>query len=148
MTMTDYPEKLQEIIDDFEWITDRRERTDMLIYYADQFVEVPERIATRPFPEEHRVQYCESDAFVWVEQQPDRTLQFHFAVENPQGLSAKAMAAILDQTVSGLPPEEIATISPDIVFTFFGKDVSMGKGQGLMAMIRQVKAYAEQFLKH
>lgn len=146
--MTDYPEKLQEIIEDFEWITDRRERTDMLIYYADQFVEVPEQIASRPFPEEHRVQYCESDAYVWVEPQPDETLKFHFAVENPQGLSAKAMAAILDQTISGLSPEEVANISPDIVFTFFGKDVSMGKGQGLTAMVRQVKTYAEQFVKH
>ncbi len=148
MTMTDYPEKLQEIIEDFEWITDRSERTDMLIYYADQFVEVPERIATRPYPEDHRVPACESEAFVWMEPQPDGTLKFHFAVENPQGLSAKAMAAILDQTISGLSPEKIAKISPDIVFALFGKDISMGKGQGLTAMVRQVKTYAEQALKH
>jgi cysteine desulfuration protein SufE len=146
--MINYPEKLQEIIDDFEWVTDRRERTDMLIYYADQFVEVPERVATRPFPEDHRVQYCESDAYVWVEQQPDKTLRFHFAVENPQGLSAKAMAAILEQTINGLSPEEVAKISPDVVFTLFGKDISMGKGQGLTAMISQVKTYAEQFVEN
>ena len=144
--MSAYPEKLAEIIADIESITDPYEKSEVLIEYADQFKEVPESVATRPFPEEHRVPFCESDAYVWVEQNPDGTLKFYFAVENPQGISAKALAAILDESLSGLPPEVIAQISPDIVLKIFGRNISMGKGQGLMGMVSMVKSLAEKYL--
>ncbi|MGF1505035.1 MAG: SufE family protein [Anaerolineae bacterium] len=141
------PPKLAEIIEDFSWVNDRRERSEMLIYYADQFESVPEEVATRPFPEEHHVNYCESDAYVWGTQQEDGTMQYYFAVENPQGLSAMAMSAILAQTINGLPPEQIVEIDTDIVLDIFGKDVSMGKGQGLMGIVGMVGDYARQNLK-
>jgi len=113
---------------------DRDERSDMLIDYADRFVEVPPAVATRPFPEEHRAPRCESEAYVWATDNPDGTVQFHFAVENPQGLSAKAWAVILDETLSGRPLAEVARVPGDVVFRIFGRDLSMGKGQGLLGM--------------
>ena len=115
------------------------ERIQLLIDYADRFKEVPENIANRPFPESYRVPFCESEAYLWLEQQPNHTLKLHFAVENPQGISAKALAAILDQTLSGLTAEQVTEISPDLVFKLFGRNISMGKGQGLMAMVSTVK---------
>ena len=144
--MADYPEKLAEILADFSFITDPAERADYLIEFADRFQEVPETIAARPFPKDHCVPACESEAYVWVERQPDRTLKLHFAVENPQGLSAKAMAVILDETLSGLPPEQVAGISPEIVFTIFGKNISMGRGQGLTSMVAMVQDLARKYL--
>ena len=137
-TMPPYPEKLQELLDDFAFIEDRNERASYLIELADKFQEVPERVASRPFPEENHVQRCESDAYVWAEEQPDNTLKFHFAVENPQGISAKAMSVILDEAASGAPLEQVDEIPCDIVFNFFGKDISMGKGQGLMGIVNMV----------
>ena len=139
-----YPSKLAALVEDFSTITDRTERTEMLIEWADQFEAVPERVAVRPFPEDHRVPACESEAFVWVEGQPDGGLKYYFAVENPQGLSAMAMAAILDQTLSGQPPEKVAAISSEIVYTIFGGEISMGKGQGLTSMVSMVKNFAQQ----
>ncbi|MCC7087899.1 MAG: SufE family protein [Chloroflexi bacterium] len=144
--MTDMPEGLKTLLEDFQF-ADRSERIDMLIEYADRFQEVPERIATRPFPEEHHVQKCESEAYVWAEDLPDGTLKFHFAVENPQGLSAKAWAVIMDETLSGQPLEAVAETPGDSVFTVFGKDVSMGKGMGLMGITDLVTTYARQRLK-
>jgi cysteine desulfuration protein SufE len=144
--MPEYPAKLAELLDTFASTTDRAERTELLIYYADRFQPVPERIAARPFPEAHRVPFCESEAYVWNEMQPEGTLKFYFAVENPQGLSAMALAAILDQTLSGLPPEQAAQVSPDIVLRLFGRDISMGKGQGLMAMVSMVQGLAQRHL--
>ncbi len=144
--MTDMPESLKTLLEDFQF-ADRTERIDMLIEYADRFQEVPERIATRPFPEEHHVQKCESEAYVWAEDLPDGTLKFHFAVENPQGLSAKAWAVIMDETLSGQPLEAVAGVPCDSVFTVFGKDVSMGKGMGLMGITDLVTTFARQRLK-
>lgn len=144
--MAEYPEKLTTLLDEFSQIDDRNERAQYLIELADEFEEVPERLATRPFPEQNHVQRCESDAYVWAEDQPDGTLKYHFAVENPQGLSARAMAVILDQTLSGQPLEQVAGVPCDIVHTIFGKDISMGKGQGLMGMVLLTQHAARQRL--
>lgn len=74
----------------------------------------------------------------------DSGVKFHFAVENPQGISAKAMAVILDETLSGEDPDTIATVPADIVYQIFGKELSMGKGQGLMGMIELAKVLAKK----
>src|SRR5690242_13414969 len=126
--MADYPEKLAEVVEDFQSITDRAERTDYLIETADRFDEarVPAEIATNPYPESHRVPSCESEAFVWAGDQPDGPLKYYFGVLNPQGLSAMAMSVILDETLSGQPLEKVANVSTDIVFKIFGNEISMG----------------------
>jgi cysteine desulfuration protein SufE len=142
--MMNYPEKLTELVADFEKIADRTERTELLIYYSDQFHSAPQDIAQRPYPEAHRVPACESEAYVWAKPRPDGTLKFYFAVENPQGLSAKALAYILDETLSGAPLMQVEAVSPDIVFTLFGNDLSMGKGAGLTGMVSMVKNLARE----
>lgn len=118
----------------------------LLIEFADQFEDVPERIAKRPFPEENHVTRCESEAYVWAEDRPDGTQDYWFAVENPQGLSAKAWAVIMQQTLSGQPPEVVAQVPPDVIFDLFGKELSMGKGQGLMGMLDHVNVAARRKL--
>ena len=140
------PETLERLLEDFKF-ADRAERIDMLIEYADRFQDVPSNIAVRPFGEENHVQKCESDAYVWAEDLPDGTQKYHFAVENPQGISAKAWAVIMDETLSGQPLGVVAETPCDVVFTVFGKEVSMGKGMGLMGITDMVTAYAKQQLK-
>lgn len=146
--MAEYPAKLQETIEDFSFVTTRQERQQYLIQLADEFkdVKVPSDIAEQPYDESHRVPACESDAFVWWDKNDDGTLQFYFDVLNPQGLSAMAMAVILGQSCSGAPLEQVAEINDDVVFEFFGKTISMGKGRGLMGIVNMVKAAAVQNL--
>src|SRR6185436_13346968 len=110
-----FPAKLQSVLDTFDLFPDPADRTNLLLSYADQFRDVPPAVARRPFDRSHQVPQCESDAYVWAMLRPDGTLDLHFAVENPSGVSAKALAAILQKTLSGLPPEEIAQIDPSIV---------------------------------
>ena len=121
-------------------VPDRGERIQLLIDIADRFEEVPPRIARRPFAKEHQVPACESQAYVFEERRPDGTLDFHFAVENPQGISAKALAVILGDALSGAPPEQVAAIPQDIVYQVFGNELSMGKSMGLMGMVSMVAA--------
>ena len=135
---------LNTLLDAFDEFPDPADRTDMLLDYADQFKEVPPDVARRPFPESHHVPQCESDAYAWAVPQNDGTLKLHFAVENPSGVSAKALATILDKTLSGLPPAEIATVNTDIVERIFRRNISMGKGMGLMSMVDAVRALAKR----
>jgi cysteine desulfuration protein SufE len=135
--MASIPPALQEILEDFQSISDRAERTEYLIELADRFSEarVPESVATQPYPEENHVQQCESDAYVWAVENDDNTLTFYFDVLNPQGLSAMAMGVVLNEALSNRPLEEVAQVKPEIVFDLFGKNISMGKGQGLMGIV-------------
>ena len=133
-----YPPKLQEYLDDFGFISSRDERVDFLIAISDDFEPVPALVATKPYDEEYRVIGCESEAFVWAIDRPDGTLDFHFDVLNPQGLSAMAMCTILDQSCSGAPLDQVAAINGEVIFTFFGKDISMGKGRGLTEIINAI----------
>jgi cysteine desulfuration protein SufE len=145
--MAEYPPKLQEYLDDFGFISSREERVDYLIDIADEFKPVPSFIATKPYDEARRVIGCESEAFVWAIDRSDGTLDYYFDVLNPQGLSAMAMSAILDQSCSGAPLDQVAAINGEVVFTFFGKDISMGKGRGLTELINAVVYQATQRLK-
>jgi cysteine desulfuration protein SufE len=135
--------RLQQVLDTFALFDDPADRTNLLLDYANRFRTVPPAVATRPYAKDHLVPHCESEAYVWANLQPDGTLRLHFAVENPSGVSAKALAAILDSTLSGLPASEVATVSPDIVEQIFRQNISMGKGLGLMSMVQAVRALAK-----
>ena len=138
------PEKLTQTLEMLAMVPDRNERIQLLIDLANRFEEVPPRIARRPFSQEHQVPACESEAYVFTGERPDGTLDFHFAVENPQGISAKAMAVILDETLSGAPLEQVAEVPQDIVYKVFGKELSMGKSMGLMSMVGMVANMAKK----
>ena len=132
--MDNIPSPLTKMLEELDSL-DRVERAQYLLELSDDFSEVPEAIATRPFPENRRVPKCESEAFVWAQDEDDGTLKFHYAVENPLGISARAMGVILDETLSGQPVDQVANVPPDIVHRIFGRQLSMGKGEGLAAMV-------------
>ena len=139
------PAPLADVVADFEFV-DRSLRAELLIEYADRFQEVAPEIAARPFPETRRAPRCESDAFVFAVPRPDGTFDLHFAVENPQGLSAKAWGVILRETLSGQPLEQVAMVPQDVLYRIFGRDLSMGKGQGLLGMLELVQHDARREL--
>ena len=138
------PPRLQQLLDTFAMFPDPADRTNLLLSYADKFTDVPREVAARPFAKAHQVPACESEAYVWAIRNPDGTLKLHFAVESPSGVSAKALATILDKTLSGSTPEEIEQVSPEIVEQIFRQNISMGKGIGLMSMVNAVRALASR----
>lgn len=142
--MVDVPEKLQDILDTLALVPDRMDRIDALISISERFEPVPEEIATKPYPEEHRVKACESEAYVWAVPRDDGTLKLHFGVENPQGVSAMSLAVILDEGLSGAPVEQVANLPCDLVYDIFGRELSMGKSMGLMGMVNAVSSLAKK----
>jgi cysteine desulfuration protein SufE len=143
-----YPAKLADLLEALRLIQDRGERIQLLIGIAERFKPVPGRIAAPPYSEEHRVPNCESQAFVWAEELESGNLKFHFAVENPQGISAMATAVILDETLSGAPLDQVAKVPGEIVYEIFGNELSMGKSMGLMGIVSMVQNFAKRKLAH
>jgi cysteine desulfuration protein SufE len=140
------PDRLERLLSTLESL-DRSDRIQMLIEIADQFKPVPSRIAQRPYPVQHRVPGCESEAYVWSEPDSKGALTYYFAVENPQGISAKALAEILGDSLSGTPLDEVAVIPADLVYRIFGRELSMGKSLGLMGMVNMIRAEARKYIE-
>jgi cysteine desulfuration protein SufE len=141
------PERLRSFLESLSFYSDPSDRANLLLSFADQFREVPPDVAVRPFSRSHQIPQCESDAYAWAVKNPDGTLNLYFAVENPSGVSAKALASILTKTLSGLRPEQIAAVSTDIVTQIFRENISMGKGLGLMSMVQAVRALAKRAMR-
>lgn len=138
------PVKLQKLLETFDEVSQREDRMALLASFADRFAPVPPTIAVPPYPEANRVAYCESEAYVWAIPREDSTLKFYFAVENPSGVSAKALATILDRTLSGEPVQDVASVPSDIVTRLFRQNISMGKGMGLTALVEKVRSLAAE----
>jgi len=148
---TSPPGRLSETLELLEWAEDRAARIQLLIDLGERFdeVRVPAAVATRPYDEARRVPGCESEAFVFTLPREDGSLDYFFDVENPQGISARALGVILGRGLSGVPLAEVARLESELVYTLFGKELSMGKSMGLMGMVTMVRdaaraAMAEQ----
>ena len=135
---------LVTLLEEFKDITDRDLRYDILIETSDRFQEVLPNVATRPFSDVNKAPACESEAYGWVTKNSDGTCTLHFAVENPQGISAKALGVILKEGLDGESAKNISEISEQIVYDIFGTGLGMGKGQGLMGMVRIIKSEARK----
>ena len=135
---------LARLLDHLRLVEDRGERIELLIEIADRYRGVPESIAERPYPQDRLVPACESESYFWAEDLagPDGEFRIHFAVENPQGISARAMAVILDENLSGRPLEELANLDTDLPLRIFGRELSLGKNLGLTGMVGMVRLAA------
>lgn len=143
-----YPKNIQRVADYFEGISDEHKRIQTLISYSKKFKEVPEEVAARPFDAQHRVPECESDVYIWTQVDAKKKVNIHAAVENPQGLSARAFAAVLQKALKDAKVEDVEQLDNELVYKIFGKQLSMGKNMGLMGMIQMIKAQTRQQAQH
>jgi cysteine desulfuration protein SufE len=133
------PAKLQERLDDLDLFPDRNERIQALIAIAEEFTNPDASSVARTV--ESKVPGCESEVFV-AASRVGEGWGFRYAVDNPQGISAMALARILEDGLHGLRASEIQSVPDDVVYRIFGRELSMGKSLGLMGMVRMAKALA------
>lgn len=136
--------KLSSLTNELSMIDDRELRADLLIEFAEKYKVASPDVAKTPYPPENKVPACESDAYVWVTKEDSGALYPHFVVQNPQGISAKALAAVITEALAGTTKDAYKELDDSLVDKVFGRTISMGKGQGLMGMIRLVKFLAEK----
>lgn len=120
---------------------ERSQRIEALIGLAEQYDAAS--VADLPRTEDRRVPGCESEVFLEAEPRGSG-LAARFAVDNPQGISAMALAKILETGVEGATRAEIAAIDESIVFDIFGRELSMGKSLGLTGMVRMLRDAARR----
>jgi cysteine desulfuration protein SufE len=130
------PAALREVLDDLALFPDRADRIEALIDIGSDY----QNFSAEQVPRDERLRVpgCESEVFFLAIDRPGGGKEYRFAVDNPQGISAMALAAIL-QRASGSSREDIAAIPEDLVYRIFGNELSMGKSLGLNNMLRVLK---------
>lgn len=126
----------EELIDSFALVDDWQERYQYIIDLGRALPDMPAALRT----EERKVKGCQSQ--VWLH--PDlRDGRLHF-----QGASDAAIVsgliALLLKLYSGRTPRAILATPPDFIAEIgLAEHLSPSRGNGLHAMIRAIKAYAE-----
>lgn len=129
--------RLQGLLDAFALMEDRAARVEELVRIARKFRPSAGQIPGPPFPETLRVPGCESEVFVQVRE--EEGLRLDVEVANPQGISAMAVAAVLQDCLEGEPPQAAAGVPDDLATRLFGNELSMGKSLGLNNLVLAVK---------
>jgi cysteine desulfuration protein SufE len=100
-----YPEPLQELIEEFQSVDDKRDRLEMLFELADEVVELP----SGEWSEITRVRGCQSEAHVRVVLEEGR-IQFLSAAD---ARMVQGLMGVLTIALDGLAPAQAVLISPD-----------------------------------
>jgi cysteine desulfuration protein SufE len=131
--MTQLPQQLAEIRDDFLAIPER-ERLTLLLEFSDELPEVPERFRDVDF---ERVIECQSPVFITTEVH-DGTVRL-FAKAPPEAPTTRGFASVLVQGIDGLPVSEVLGIPADFPFELgITKQVSPLRLNGMVGMLGRV----------
>lgn len=131
------PPTLASISDDFLALGDN-DRVQMLLEFARELPELPERYANHPELFE-RVEECQSPVYIFVE--IDAVNHVHvFATAPEQAPTTRGFASILATGLSGLTPSEVLTVSDDFPNKLgLTKIISPLRLRGMAGMLRRIK---------
>jgi sulfur transfer protein SufE len=100
-----YPAALQELVEEFQAIEDKRERLEVLFELADEVMELPHDQWT----EDTRVRGCQSEAHVLVSVE-DGLIQFLAAAD---AKLVQGLMGVLTIAIQGLTPAQAVLIPPN-----------------------------------
>lgn len=99
-----YPVALQELVEEFQAVDDKRERLEMLFELANEVIELP----SENWNEQTRVRGCQSEAHVSIVMDDGR-IQFLSAAD---ARMVQGLMGILTIALDGLTPAQAVLISP------------------------------------
>jgi SufE protein probably involved in Fe-S center assembly len=137
--MTDQylPDSLVEIRDDFLALG-VRDRLVMLLEFANELPELPERYRDHPDLFE-RVEECQSPVYLFVEVD-DENIVHLYATAPKEAPTTRGFASILTQGLAGLTVEQVLAVPEDYPLTIgLTEAVSPLRIRGMMALLGRTK---------
>ncbi|MDF1479766.1 SufE family protein [Leifsonia sp. H3M29-4] len=131
------PDQLAEIREDFLGL-EVRDRLQLLLEFANELPELPERYRDHPDLLE-RVEECQSPVFIFVE--VDDASRVHmYATAPKEAPTTRGFASILAQGLSGLDAQELLAIPDDFPNTLgLTEAVSPLRIRGMTGMLARAK---------
>ncbi len=143
MTDTPLPESLAEIQESFLELGER-DRLQLLLEFAGELPELPERYAAHPSLLE-KVEECQSPVRAFAEVEADGV---HFYATAPQEApTTRGFASILAQGLTGLTPEQVLAVPDDFAMTIgLNRAVSPLRLNGMTGMLTRAKRQVREQL--
>lgn len=130
-------ERLDEIASEFTDLNPR-ERLELLLEFAEGLPDVPEALHAERDAGDHRVHECMTPVYLWVLPQNGH-VRVHAEVA-PEAPTVKGFVAILVDAFSGASPDEVLTISPDILRRLgLLEALGMVRMRGLSAIFNRIR---------
>jgi len=130
------PTQLAEIRDDFLEM-ELRDRLQLLLEFANELPELPERYRDHPDLFE-RVEECQSPVYIFIEVEDD-TVQM-YATAPAEAPTTRGFASILVQGLSGLSSQEVLELSEDYPQSLgLAQAVSPLRLRGMTGMLARAK---------
>ena len=132
--MTNWPLPLKKIIAEFQDCFDRMERYELLFDYANK---LPHELQSKDWTEENRVKGCQSKAHVECMVDENGGFQIHGAAD---ANLVQGLIAILAIGVDGMPPSEVASLSPKFVDEMDVKaSLTPSRANGFLNMFEMIR---------
>lgn len=132
-------ESQQEIIDDFSAIDDWMDRYAMIIDMGNTLPSISDDLKTP----DRLIDGCQSR--VWLDATTDADGRIHFTADS-DAIIVKGIIAMLIDVLNGHTPDEI--LGADLHFIAdigLAENLSPTRSNGLLAMLKQMRAYALAF---
>lgn len=129
----------QAILDQFDGLDDWMDRYAVIIDLGNELPALPEALRTP----DRLIEGCQSRVWLDAEEQPDGTVTLR---ADSDAVIVKGIIAMLVEVLSGHTPDEI--LNADLHFIHdvgLDEHLSPTRSNGLVAMLRQIKAYALAF---
>jgi cysteine desulfuration protein SufE len=140
--LTDLPEKLAEIAEDFKAASNDL-KLQLLLEFSDELPGLPERYAGQ-LDQLERVDECQSPLFLTVEvgdgeALDDRVVHVFFDAP-PEAPTTRGFAGILHEGLDGLTAAEVLAVPDDAPMRFgLSEAVSPLRMRGMVAMLARIK---------
>lgn len=137
MTNPELPESLAQIRDDFLGL-ERQDRLILLLEFANELPELPERYSAHPDLLE-RVEECQSPVFIFVDVDADRIVHL-YATAPKEAPTTRGFASILAAGLGGLTVDQVLDVPDDFPNTIgLTEAVSLLRIRGMTAMLARTK---------
>ena len=142
MSTTDLPAALADIRDEFLSL-EEKDRLLLLLEFANELPELPERYAEHPDLLEQVVE-CQAPVFMFVEVDDD-SIAHLFVTAPKESPTTRGFASILVQGLEGLTADEVIAVPDDYPNTIgLAKAISPLRLRGMSALLARTKRQVQQ----
>lgn len=133
-------ETQQEIIEEFEGLTDWMDRYAYIIDLGNMLPEFPENEKTPA----NLIEGCQSRVWIHADRDADGIIKFE---ADSDALIVKGIVALLLRVLSGHTAKEIAEADLTFIDAIgLGEHLSPTRSNGLRAMVKEMKNYAKAYM--
>lgn len=131
-------QRLDEIVEEFADL-EPRERLELLLDFAEALPELPDALRGERDRGDHRVHECMTPVYLWVLDEDGR-VRIHAEVA-PEAPTVKGFVGILADAFSGATPEDVLSMSPDLIRRLgLIEALGMVRMRGLSAILNRIRA--------